>query len=61
MIFDNTKIRSLVPRFTATTPFSQGAREMIAWHDSDSTRRVVDAHMDALMDRLAEAYAPRLL
>ncbi len=61
MIFDNTKIRSLVPGFTATTLFSQGAREIIAWHDADPTRRTVDAHIDALMDRLAETYAPRPL
>ncbi|MFC3299381.1 SDR family oxidoreductase [Arthrobacter agilis] len=61
MIFDNTKIRSLVPGFTATIPFDQGAREMIAWHDADPTRRVVDPHIDALMDRLAATYAPRSL
>lgn len=61
MIFDNTKIRSLVPGFTATTPFSQGAREIVAWHDADSTRRVVNPQMDTLMDRLAETYAPRPL
>ena len=61
MIFDNTKIRSLVPGFTASIPFRQGAREMVDWHDADPTRRTVDSHMDALMDRLAEAYAPRPL
>ncbi|WHP60361.1 NAD-dependent epimerase/dehydratase family protein [Arthrobacter sp. KFRI-F3372] len=61
MIFDNSKIRSLVPGFTATIPFSQGAREMIAWHDADPARQQVDARMDALMDRLAHTYAPRPL
>lgn len=61
MIFDNSKIRSLVPGFTATIPFSQGAREMIAWHDADPARQQVDERMDALMDRLADAYAPRPL
>lgn len=59
MIFDNTKIRSLVPGFTANILFSQGAREMIAWHDADPARRSVDTHMDTLMDRLAETYSSR--
>lgn len=61
MIFDNSKIRSLVPGFAATTPFSQGTREMIAWHDADPARRQIDVRLDALMDRLADAYAPRPL
>ncbi|KNC18408.1 NAD-dependent dehydratase [Arthrobacter sp. RIT-PI-e] len=59
MIFDNSKIRSLVPGFTATTLFSQGAREIVAWYDADPARRTVDARLDALMDRLADTYAPR--
>jgi nucleoside-diphosphate-sugar epimerase len=59
MIFDNSKIRSLVPGFNASIPFSQGAKEMITWHDADSSRKHVDAHMNSLMDRLAETYAPR--
>jgi nucleoside-diphosphate-sugar epimerase len=59
MIFDNAKIRSFVPGFAARIPFSQGAREMIAWHDADPGRRIVDPRMDALMDRLADVYAPR--
>ncbi len=61
MIFDNSKIRSFLPGFTATTLFSQGAREIVAWHDADPARRTVDAHIDALMDTLAETYAPRSL
>lgn len=61
MIFDNSKIRLLVPGFAATIPFSQGAREMIAWHDADAARRQVDDRLDVLMDQLADAYAPRPL
>lgn len=61
MIFDNAKIRSLVPGFTATTRFDQGAREIIAWHDADPARRTVDTRIDALMDRLVEEYSPRSL
>jgi nucleoside-diphosphate-sugar epimerase len=58
MLFDNTKLRTVVPDFVATVPFEQGAREIVAWHDEDPARRVVDADIDAAMDRLVEAYAP---
>ena len=59
MVFDNTKVRRVVPDFVATIPFEQGAREIVAWHDEDSERQQVDARLDALMDRLVDAYRPR--
>ena len=55
MLFDNTKIRRLVPDFAATIPFSRGAAEILAYYDADSERRVVDPETDRLMDRLVEA------
>jgi nucleoside-diphosphate-sugar epimerase len=60
VIFDNTKIKRLVPDFVATIPFSQGAREIIAWLDADPARRVVDEKMDRLEDRLVAAYEAML-
>jgi len=57
MLYDNSKIKRLVPEFTATIPFAQGAREMIAWHDADPKRQVVDPQMDRLMDDILDAYA----
>ncbi len=56
MLFDNSKLRSVVPGFVATIPFEQGAREIVAWHDEDPARQVVDAHLDAVMDDLVERY-----
>jgi hypothetical protein len=61
MVFDNAKVKALVPDYVATVPFAQGAREIVAWYDGDAARRVVDERMDGLMDRLAEAYSPRRL
>jgi nucleoside-diphosphate-sugar epimerase len=55
-VFDNSKLRSVVPEYRATIPFEQGAREIVAWYDADSARRQVDASMDALMDRLVERF-----
>ena len=34
-VFDNTKIRSLVPDRVAPIRFERGAREIVAWHDAD--------------------------
>jgi nucleoside-diphosphate-sugar epimerase len=52
MVFDNTKIKRLVPGFSADIPFSEGVREIVAWHDADPTRQVVDERVNALMDRM---------
>ncbi len=54
MVFDNSKIRGLVPGWTALVPFRQGAQEIVDWHDADPDRRVVDERLDAIYDRLVE-------
>ena len=56
VIFDNTKIKRLVPDFAATIPYSQGAREVLAWFDADPARQVVDDEANHLMDRIITAY-----
>jgi nucleoside-diphosphate-sugar epimerase len=56
MIFDNSKIKSVVPGFAATIPYSWGAEEQIAWYDADPARQVVDEKLDRLMDEIIEAY-----
>lgn len=61
MVFDNSKVRALVPDFVATIPYQRGAREVIEWFDADPARRQVDVKADALIDRLVETYRPRRL
>ncbi|MBN1486042.1 MAG: NAD-dependent epimerase/dehydratase family protein [Anaerolineae bacterium] len=56
MIFDNTKIKRAVPGFVAKIPFAQGAREIMAWHDAQPGRQVVDEAMNRLMDRIIAEY-----
>jgi hypothetical protein len=56
VIFDNAKVRALVPDYVATIPFTRGAREIVAWHDEDPARRVIDERVDALMDQLVARY-----
>jgi nucleoside-diphosphate-sugar epimerase len=52
VIFDNTKIKRLVPDFRATIPFSQGAKEIVAWYDAEPARQVVDQRVDQLIDTI---------
>ncbi|HDQ44199.1 MAG TPA: NAD-dependent epimerase/dehydratase family protein [bacterium] len=56
MIFDNTKIRRAVPDFHPVIPFHQGAEEIMAWHDADPVRRVVDPELDALYERILSGH-----
>ena len=56
MIFDNTKIKRLVPEFKPTISFAEGARQIVAWYDADPARQVVDEAFDALNDRIIAAF-----
>jgi nucleoside-diphosphate-sugar epimerase len=55
MIFDNSKIRRLVPDFHPVIPFWQGAQEIIAWYDADKARQVTEPFVDQLQDQLIAA------
>ncbi len=52
VLFDNTKIKRLVPEFQATIPYARGVREVLAWYDADPTRQVVDEELNRLMDEI---------
>ncbi len=55
MIFDNSKIKRLVPDFACTIPFSWGAREIVAWYTADPARQVVDEELDGLTEHVIAA------
>ena len=59
MVFDNSKLRALVPDYVATVPFHAGAREIVAWFDEDPTRQTVDDRLDKVMDDLVARYRIR--
>lgn len=56
MVFDNSKLRSVVPDYVATVAFERGAREIVAWFDADPSRQQVDPRLDSVMDRLVEVH-----
>lgn len=60
MIFDNSKVKNLVPEFKAVIPFAEGSKDIVDWYDEDPSRCVLDPAFNALQDRLTDVYA-RLL
>jgi nucleoside-diphosphate-sugar epimerase len=56
LVFDNTRIKALVPGWHAVIPFEQGAREITEWYLADPARQVTDIALDALMDKLAATW-----
>jgi nucleoside-diphosphate-sugar epimerase len=59
-VFDNTKLRRLVPDFHARVPFAQGIRDTVKWFDADASRRMIDEDANRLWDRLAAIYLDAL-
>lgn len=60
VLFDNSKIKRIVPDFQATLPFAVGARQIVAWHDADSNRRRINPDVDTLFDQLVAAHQASL-
>lgn len=55
-IFDNTKIRRIVPEFNPIIPFHQGADEILAYFDADPGRQMIDHEQGVMMDRIIASY-----
>lgn len=53
-VFDNSKIKRLVPGFTARTRFDQGLRRSLEYILKTPERQVEDPDFDAFSDRVAE-------
>ncbi len=56
VVFDNSRIKSLVPGWVATTPFAEGAREIVEWYLADPKRQTPDALLDAAFDALTQRF-----
>lgn len=55
-IFDNSKIKKLVPDFRCTVTWAEGVRRAITWHEADSSRMTIDSEAVALWDRIISNY-----
>ncbi len=56
VIFDNTKIKRIVPGYKAEIPFSQGSREIIEWYTADPGRQKIDQDYMKVYDRIISEY-----
>ncbi len=54
-VFDNSKIKKIVPDFNAAIPFESGAEEIAEWY-SDPANQIVNKELDELMDRIVAEY-----
>lgn len=55
MVFDNSKVKRLVPGWVAEIPFARGAEEIMGWFDADPARQRVDPALDRRMDEIIAA------
>ena len=60
VIFDNSKVKALVPDFVCTTPLALGARDTIRWFDAHPDAQVRDEHLELSFDALMDAARTRV-
>jgi hypothetical protein len=53
-LFDNNKIKQLVPNFKAVIPYAEGIKKTLAWFEADENRQVIDAEEEALIEQLVK-------
>jgi nucleoside-diphosphate-sugar epimerase len=55
-VFDNSKIKQLVPDFNCTVGWAEGVRRAIAWLEADPSRQTIDRNLNNLWDRILSEY-----
>ncbi len=54
-VFDNTKIKTFVPGYQATVPFSEGVRRSLGWFEKHPERQGIDEAFNVLSERILAA------
>ena len=57
VIFDNSKIKKLVPDFECKIPFSQGVKEIINWYKNNPAWQKPDEKINAEIEKIIHAYS----
>jgi nucleoside-diphosphate-sugar epimerase len=52
VVFDNTRVKRLVPGWEAVIPFADGAREIVEWHLADERRQKLRPELNEGFDKL---------
>lgn len=58
-VFDNRKVKKLVPEFEAVIPFREGIRRTLDWFTADKKRRRIVPSVNEQMDRILQAHELR--
>jgi nucleoside-diphosphate-sugar epimerase len=56
VVFDNSKIKRLVPDFGCKVPWAEGVKRTIAWFDADPNRQSINVEADTNWDTIISAY-----
>ena len=56
VIFDNTKIKTFVPDFKATIPFSLGIKRTLKWLDENPEKKFINPESTAKIERILKKY-----
>ncbi|WP_273567364.1 NAD-dependent epimerase/dehydratase family protein [Maribacter halichondriae] len=56
VIFDNTKIKTFVPAFKATIPFTEGIKRTLKWLDENPERKFINPETEAQIENVLKAY-----
>jgi nucleoside-diphosphate-sugar epimerase len=60
LVYDNSKIKSYVPEFSAKVPWREGVRRALAWHEADPRRCTIDEEANRRWDSILAAYGRAL-
>ena len=55
MIFDNSKIKKLVPEFNPKISFYDGVKEMVTWYNKPENQ-IVDEHFNSITEQMISDY-----
>lgn len=55
VVFDNRKIKALVPAFECRVAWAEGLRRVLAWYEEHPEFKSLDPEIDPLCDRIAAA------
>jgi len=56
VVFDNTKIKRLVPDFSCAVNWAEGLRRSLAWFEAHPEYQTVDHEMNLAWDRMIQGY-----
>lgn len=51
-LFDNRKIKALVPDFEATIPYAEGIARTLAWFEAEPSRQIIDTPTEQMLETL---------